>query len=126
MSAWAVRTFLVAALSPLAAAPALAERTAVQVVSCETGHELLLARDGTVSSCRLTTVAILLVGSAAGNPSVACAAGARVEFHRNGYLAFCDSATEAGAYLTRGSRTSRCNAGARLAFDENGFLEYCS
>ncbi len=126
MSAWAVRTFLLATLSPLAVAPALAEPTAVQEVPCETGRELLLARDGTVSSCRLTTAAMLLVGSAAGNPSVSCSAGARAEFHRNGYLAFCDSATAAGAYLTRGSRTSRCNAGARLAFDENGFLEYCS
>ncbi|MFZ1431418.1 MAG: hypothetical protein WAS21_32245 [Geminicoccaceae bacterium] len=126
MSAWAVRTFLIAALSPLAAAPALAQRTAVQEVPCEAGPELLLARDGTVSSCRLTVVGELLVGPAAGNPNVTCAAGVRVEFHRNGYLAFCDSAAAAAAYMTRGSRSSRCRVGARLAFDENGFLEYCS
>ena len=126
MSAWAVRSFLVFALISLAAAPALAEHTAVQEVACEAGRELLLARDGTVSSCRLTTQGLLLVGPAAGNPNVSCAAGARVEFHRNGYLAFCDSATAAAEYMTRGSRTSRCNVQARLAFDENGFLEYCS
>ena len=107
--------------------PALAaERTAVQEVPCEPGPGLRLARDGALVACRLAADAGLLVGPAAGNPAVACAAGGRVEFHRNGYLSFCDPAGAAASYLTRGRGSTRCRSGARLAFDEDGHLEYCS
>lgn len=109
------------ALSPLAAA----ERTGVQGVPCETGRELRLARDGTVSACRLAAAAELLVGLAGGNGKVACAAGGQVEFHRNGYLSFCDPAGAAGTYVTRGRRSTSCKTDGRVAFDENGYLEYC-
>ena len=110
------------------ALPALAaaERTGVQEVPCEPGRELRLARDGTVSACRLATAAELLVGPAAGNGKITCAAGGQVEFHRNGYLSFCDPAGAAGTYVTRGRRSTSCRSDSRVAFDENGYLEYCS
>ncbi len=116
------------ALTPLLllSSPALAERTAVQEVPCEPGPGPRLARDGALVACRLAADAGLLVGPAAGNPAVACAAGGRVEFHRNGYLSFCDPAGAAASYLTRGRSSTRCRSGARVAFDENGHLEYCS
>ena len=127
MSAPAVYTCLGLALTLLLPMAALAaDRTAVQELACEPGRELLLARDGTVSACRLAAAADLLVGQAAGNPKVACAVGARVEFHRSGYLSFCDPAATAASYFTRGRRSTQCRAQARVAFDENGFLEYCS
>lgn len=127
MPARAVYAFWGLALTLLLPVAALAvDRTAVQELSCEPGRDLLLARDGTVSACRLAAAADLLVGPAAGNPKVACAAGARVEFHRSGYLSFCDPAAAAGSYLTRGRRSTQCRAQARVAFDESGFLEYCS
>ncbi len=127
MPASAVYTYLGLALTLLLPVAALAaDRTAVQELACEPGRELLLARDGTVSACRLAAAAELLVGEAAGNPKVACAAGARVEFHRSGYLSFCDPTGAGGTYFTRGRRTTQCRAQARVAFDENGFLEYCS
>ena len=103
-----------------------ADRTSVQDVPCQPGRDLQLARDGTVSACRLAAAADLLVGAAAGNPKVACTAGARAEFHRSGYLSFCDEAAVAATYATGGRRSTQCRAGARLAFDGNGFLEYCS
>ena len=127
MPAPAVHAFLGLALTLLLpAAASAADRTAVQELACEPGRDLLLARDGTVSACRLAAAGELLVGTAGGNPKVACAAGARVEFHRNGYLSFCDPAAAAAGYFTRGRRSTQCRAGARVAFDENGFLEYCS
>ena len=113
-------------LALLLASPALADRTAVQDVPCEPGPDLRLARDGTVSACRLAAAADLLVGPAAGNGEVACAAGASAEFHRNGYLSFCDRAGAGASYLTRGGSSTRCRRGARVAVDENGHLEYCS
>jgi hypothetical protein len=103
-----------------------ADRTAVQDVPCEPDPGLRLARDGTVSACRLAAAADLLVGPAAGNGPVACAGGARAEFHRNGYLSFCDPAGAGASYLTRSRSSTRCRSGARVAFDENGYLEYCS
>ena len=115
-----------ALLALLLASPALAERTAVQDVPCEPGPDLRLARDGTVSACRLATAADLLVGPAAGNGTVACAGGASAEFHRTGYLSFCDPAGAGASYLTRSRLPTRCPSGARVAFDENGYLEYCS
>ena len=126
MSAPAVRTLWGLALSLLVASPALAARTAVQKVPCESGPGLLLARDDTVSACRLTAAVDMLVGQAAGNPKVLCAAGSQVEFHRSGYLSFCKTSAATAPYLTRSGRTTQCRAGARVAFDENGFLEYCS
>ena len=114
------------ALTPLLSSPVLAERTAVQEVPCEPGPDRQLARDGTLVACRLAADTGLLVGPAAGNPAVACAAGGRVEFHRNGHLSFCDPAGGAASYLTRGRSSTRCRSGARVAFDENGYLEYCS
>jgi hypothetical protein len=105
---------------------AAAERTGVQEVPCEPGRELRLARDGTVSACRLAAAAELLVGPAAGNGKITCAAGSQVEFHRNGYLSFCDPAGAAGTYVTRGRRSTSCRSNSRVAFDENGYLEYCS
>jgi hypothetical protein len=127
MPAPAVCAFWGLALTLLLPIVVLADdRTAVQQVPCEPGRDLLLARDGTVSACRLAAAVELLVGAAAGNPKVACAAGARAEFHRSGYLSFCDPAAAAASYLTRGRRSSQCRAQARVAFDENGFLEYCS
>jgi hypothetical protein len=114
-------------LALLLASPALAaNRTAVQDVPCEPGPELRLARDGTVSACRLAAAADLLVGPAAGNGEVACAAGGRAEFYRNGYLSFCNRAGAGASYLTRTRSSTRCRSGARVAFDENGYLEYCS
>jgi hypothetical protein len=113
------------ALTLLLSSPALADRTAVQDVPCESGRTLH-ADDGTVLACRLATAADLLVAPTAGNAKVACSAGSDVEFHRNGYLAFCDSAGAAASYLTRGRSATRCRSGARLAFDDNGYLEYCS
>ena len=105
---------------------AAAERTSVQEVPCEPGRELRLARDGTVSACRLTAAAALLVGPAAGNGKITCAAGSQVEFHRNGYLSFCDRAGAAGTYVTRSRRSTSCDPQSRVAFDEEGYLEYCS
>ena len=110
----------------LTAAPASAERTSVQEVPCKPGRELRLARDGTVSACRLTTTADLLVGPAAGNGKIICVAGSQVEFHRNGYLSFCDQVGAAGTYVTRGRQSTSCRTNSRVAFDENGYLEYCS
>jgi hypothetical protein len=125
--AWAIWGFSGLALVLLAPSAALADdRTAVQPVPCEPGPERLLARDATVSACRLAADAELLVGPAGGNGKVACSAGSRVEFHRNGFLSFCDSAVGAAGYLGRGGRTTRCRTNGRLAFDESGHLEYCS
>jgi hypothetical protein len=107
-------------------APASAESTSVREVPCEPGPELRLTHDGTVSACRLFAAAELLVGSAAGNGRITCAVGSHVEFHRNGYLAYCDPIGAAGIYVTRGRRSTRCRSGSRVAFDENGYLEYCS
>lgn len=126
MPARFVRALAAAGLAMLPAAPVLAQQTSVQEVPCAPGRELLLARDGTVSACRLVGAAALLVGPAAGNGKVTCAAGAQVEFHRNGYLSFCDPAAAAGTYVTRSRRSSVCASNDRVAFDENGFLEYCS
>ena len=80
-----------------------------------------LARDGTVSACRLAAAAELLVGTGGGNPKVACAAGAQVEFHRNGYLSFCNPSRR-GRHLPHPQRPHAPSAarGARVAFDENG------
>lgn len=118
-----VVTLGLALLPPI---PAAAERTSVQEVPCAPGRELLLARDGTVSACRLTATAALLVGPAAGNGRITCAAGSHVEFHRNGYLSFCDQAGAGGTYLTRSRRSTSCRPQSRVAFDEEGYLEYCS
>lgn len=126
MPARVVCVFVGLGLALLRPALAAAERTSVQEVPCEPGPELRLARDGTVSACRLTAAAELLVGPAAGNGRIACAAGSHVEFHRNGYLSFCDPAGAAGTYLTRGRRSTSCRSNGRVAFDENGYLEYCS
>ena len=126
MPAWAVRAFGALALALLISPPAMAERTAVQEVACQPGRELLLASDGTVSACRIAAAADLLVAPDAGNAKAACAAGAQVEFHRNGYLSFCNPVGPAAAYVARGGRATRCRAGSRIAFDENGVLEYCS
>ena len=123
-ASWGLAPALLALL--LLSSPALADRTAVQDVPCEPGPELMLARDGAVVACRLAAAAELLVGPAAGNGAVACAAGGRAEFHRNGYLSFCDPAGAGASYLTRGRGSTRCRSGARVAFDENGHLEYCS
>ena len=125
--AWVIWGFSSLALILLAPSAATADdRTAVQPVPCEPGPERLLARDDTVSACRLAADVELLVGPAAGNGKVACSAGSRVEFHRTGFLSFCDSASAAAAYLGRGGRTTRCRTHGRLAFDESGNLEYCS
>jgi hypothetical protein len=105
---------------------AAADSTAVQPVPCAPGPERLLARDDSVSACRLAAAAELLVGPVAANGKIACSAGSRVEFHRTGYLSFCDSAAATATYLGRGGRRTRCPTDARLAFDENGYLEYCS
>jgi hypothetical protein len=126
MPAWAVCAFVGLALALVSTAPALAERTAVQEVDCQPGRELLLAGDGTVSACRIEAAAELLVAPGGGNAAAGCAAGAQVEFHRNGYLAFCNPAGPAASYLGRGGRATSCRAGARVAFDESGVLEYCS
>jgi hypothetical protein len=66
-----------------------------------------------------------LVGPAAGNGKISCAAGGEVEFHRNGYLSFCNPTGAAGSYVTRGRRSTSCARNARVAFDDNGHLEYC-
>ena len=113
-------------LALLLPTPAAAEHTSVQEVPCEPGRELLRARDDTVSACRLATGAEFLVGPAAGNGTITCAAGSRVEFHRNGYLSFCDPAGATGTYVTRSRRSTSCQPNSRVAFDENGYLEYCS
>ena len=99
MPAWAVRAFGALALALLISAPAQAERTAVQEVACQPGPELLLASDGTVSACRIAAAADLLVAPDAGNGKAGCAAGAQVEFHRNGYLSFCNPSGPAAAYV---------------------------
>ena len=106
--------------------PALAERTSIQEVPCQPGPELLLARDGTVSACRLATATELLVGPTAGNGRITCTANSRVEFHRNDYLSFCDRAGAAGSYVTRSRLPTKYQSSSRMAFDENGYLEYCS
>jgi hypothetical protein len=116
----------VAVLGLLLSAPASAERTTVQEVPCAPGPEVMLARDGTVSACRIAAETNLQVGPTAGNGTVACAAGSSIEFHRNGYLAFCGSVTKAGTYVTRSRAPTQCRNGSRVAFDENGYLEYCS
>lgn len=117
----------VAVLGLLQSAPAgAAERTSVQEVACEPGSELMLARDGTVSACRIVAETRLQVGPTAGNGTVTCAAGSSIEFHRTGYLAFCGSVTTAGTYVTRSKAPTQCRIGSRVAFDENGYLEYCS
>lgn len=126
MPARVICVFVSLGLALLLPAPAAAERTRVQEVPCEPGRELLLARDGTVSACRLVTAAELLVGAAAANGTITCAAGSRVEFHRNGYLSFCDQAGAAGTYVTRSRRSTSCRPNSRVAFDEEGYLEYCS
>jgi hypothetical protein len=118
--------FICAFAGLLLPATASAERTSIQEVPCEPGRELLLAGDGSVSACRLATTAELLVGPAANNGRITCSAGSRVEFHRNGYLSFCDSAGAAKTYVTRSRLPTRCRSGRRVAFDENGYLEYCS
>jgi hypothetical protein len=122
----ASRSLAPALLALVLSPPALAGRTAVQDVPCEPGSDLRLASDGTVSACRLAAAADLLVGPAAGNGTVACAAGGGAEFHRNGYLSFCDRAAAGALYVTRSRNPTRCRSGARVAFDENGYLEYCS
>jgi hypothetical protein len=119
------------ALALLLSSPApAADRTAtaVQDVPCEPGPDLRLAGDGTLLACRLAAAADLLVAPAAGNGGggVACSAGGRVEFHRNGYLSFCDRTGGTASYQTRGRGLTRCRGGARVAFDEDGRLEYCS
>ena len=126
MPAWAVRAFAVLAWLAAGSHPALAERTLVQEVPCQPGRELLLASDGTVSACRIAAAAELLVAPQGGNVSAGCAAGAQVEFHRNGYLSFCNPSGAAATYAGRGGRATPCRAGGRVAFDERGVLEYCS
>ena len=126
MPASAVVTFGGLALALLLSHPALADRTAVQEVACQPGRELQLAGDGTVVACRIAQTAELLVGPGSGNPTAACAAGAQVEFHRNGYLAFCNPSGQPASYFGRGGRSTPCRGGSRLAFDEDGVLEYCS
>ena len=118
--------FAVLGLAMLLPAPASAERTSIQEVPCEPGPELRLARDGTISACRIGAPADLQVAPAGGNAAIACSAGSSVEFHRNGYLSFCDSTAAAGSYVTRSRSPTRCDSGSRVAFDENGYLEYCS
>ena len=93
---------------------------------CQLGPSLLVAGDGTVSACRMAAAAERVVGPPGGNGRITCSAGSRVEFHRNGYLAFCERAGATGSYVTRARRPTRCNGGSRVAFDENGYLEYCS
>ncbi len=126
MPAWAVCTFGGLALGLVISAPAAADGTAVQNVGCQPGRELLLASDGTVSACRIEAATELLVAPGAGNEKATCAGGAQVEFHRNGYLSFCNPSGPAAAYVDRSGRQTRCRAGSRIAFDERGVLEYCS
>lgn len=125
MQPWGSRAVVILGLA-LAPATVSAEVTSVQEVPCAPGRELLRARDGSVSACRVAAATELLVGPAAGNGKVTCAAGGEVEFHRNGYLSFCDPASAAGTYFTRSRRSTTCRSGSRVAFDENGYLEYCS
>ena len=120
---WAFAALGLAVLLP---APASAERTSIQEVPCEPGQELLLARDGTISACRIGAPAELQVAPTGGNAIITCSAGSSVEFHRNGYLSFCASTAAAGNYVTRSRAPTRCDSGSRVAFDENGYLEYCS
>ena len=123
------RTFwAVAALGWLTLMPfvALADRTAVQDVPCESGPERRLAVDGGILACRLAAAADLLGDPAGGNAKGACAAGSAVEFHRSGYLSFCDAAAGAATFRGRAGRETRCRAGARLDFGAGGYLEYCS
>lgn len=110
----------------LLSSAAVADRTAVQDVPCEPGSERRFDVDGVVSACRLAAAADLLVGPAGGNTTAACTAGSAVEFHRNGYLAFCEAAGAAATYRDRAGRETQCRAKARLAFGEGGYLEYCS
>src|SRR3954449_548290 len=76
MPAWAIYTFGALALAVLMASPALAEHTAVQEVACQPGGEVQLARDGTVTACRLAAAAELLVGTGGGHPRAGRAARA--------------------------------------------------
>jgi hypothetical protein len=126
MPASAVVAFGGLALALLLSQPALADRTAVQAVACQPGRELQLAGDGTVVACRIAEAAELLVAPDSGNRAAACAAGAQVEFHRNGYLAFCNPSGAPATYRGRGGRSTPCRGSSRLAFDEDGVLEYCS
>lgn len=103
-----------------------AEPSVRQDVPCEAGPELRRAVDGTVSACRLASAAQLLVDPSGGNAEVACASGSTVEFHRSGYLSFCEAAAAAAAFRGRAGRETRCRARARLAFSADGYLEYCS
>ena len=91
----------------------MAERTAVQEVACQPGRELLLASDGTVSACRIAAAADLLVAPDAGNDKAACAAGAQVEFHRNGYLSFCNPVGAGGGLRRRAAAGPPAAAPAR-------------
>lgn len=123
------RTWWAAAvLGWLVAAPfmARADQTVRQDIPCESGPELRRTVDGNVSACRLATAAQLLVDPGGGNAEVACAAGSAVEFHRSGYLSFCDAAAAAAAFRDRAGRETRCRARTRLAFSADGYLEYCS
>jgi hypothetical protein len=116
-----------AALAWLALATAAeAERTLVQDVPCAPGAGQRIAADGTVSACRLAVSAELLIDPRGGNTGAACAAGSAVEFHRSGYLSFCEVAAAAAVFRGRDGRETRCRARARLAFSESGYLEYCS
>ena len=116
-----------AALAWLALATAAeAERTLVQDVPCAPGPGQRIAADGTVSACRLAEAAELLIDPRGGNASATCAAGSAVEFHRSGYLSFCEAAGAAATFRGRDGRETRCRARARLAFSEGGYLEYCS
>lgn len=126
MPAWAVRAFGTLALVLCVTAPASADRTAVQEAACEPGPELRLAGDSTVSACRLTAAADLLVAPEGGNLKASCAAGAQVEFDRNGYLSFCNPSGPGASYVGRDGRATRCRDSSRIAFDERGVLEYCS
>jgi hypothetical protein len=126
MPAAAASAFAILGLVVLMSFPAMAASTAVQEVACQPGPELRLAGDGTVVACRLAVAAELLLAPEGGNGTAACAAEAQVEFHRNGYLAFCNPSGAAASYVARGGRATRCHAGSRIAFDDRGVLEYCS
>lgn len=120
---WTAAAFLWLTLVPYMA---LADRKAVQDIPCKSGAEPQLAVDGGVSGCRVAVAASLLVDPAGGNDQIACAAESAVEFHRNGYLAFCGAAATAATYRGRAGRETRCRAGATLALGEAGYLDYCS
>ena len=76
--------------------------------ACEPGGELLLARDGTVSACRLAAAAECWSARRRQSQG-ACAAGAQVEFHRSGYLSFCNPSRRCRR-LSRPKRPQRPNA----------------